>query len=173
MSNRLPESIRPLDLVRAGARMEGELGLRGMTRLAGRLAADRGAVRVSLHFGRNGGNVRYIKGRVETVLELTCQRCLEVMQFPVDIGVSLGIIGAAAEAERLPAEYEPLLLGESEAVSLVELVEDELLLALPIVARHALEACYAAGVVQEAGAAAPGQETHRPFAGLADLMKSR
>ena len=171
MSN-LPESIRPLELVRAGARIAGDMEIAGMQRLAGRLAGSAGTVHAELRFGRDAGNVRYVRGRVRASLDLTCQRCLETLRFPVDIAVSLGIIGAAGEAESLPGEYDPLLLDESETVSLGDLIEDELILALPIVARHARGEC---GMQLPAAApeASAEEETHRPFANLADLMKSR
>ncbi|MFQ5488125.1 MAG: YceD family protein [Gammaproteobacteria bacterium] len=174
MSNRLPATIKPLDLVQSQARMEGELAIRGMTRLKGRLQGTDGVVQASLYFGKDAKNIRFIKGRLTTTLELLCQRCLENMQFPVDIAVSLGIIGAAGDAERLPEDYEPLLLDESETVELSALIEDELLLALPIVALHARDECSAefAEAAPE-GATETDEDTHRPFAGLADLMKSR
>ena len=173
MSN-LPETIRPLELVRQLARVEGDMEIAGMKRLAGRLADSGGTVHADLRFGRDAGNVRYVRGRIRTRLTLTCQRCLEDLCFPVDIAVSLGIIGAAGEAESLPGEYEPLLLDESETMRLGDLIEDELILALPIVARHGREECSAAlpeapHEAHEAG----GAETHRPFADLAELMKTR
>jgi len=175
MSNGLPETIKPLELVQSRGRMEGELVIRDMTRLEGRLQGTAGTARVRLHFGKDANNISFIKGQVTATLELLCQRCLENMQFPVDITVSLGIIGAADDAGRLPADYEPLLLGESETVVLKELIEDELLLALPIVALHARDECGAEFVVEAEPDGAPqtDEDTHSPFAGLAELMKSR
>jgi len=176
MSNGLPMTIKPLDLVQSRARLEGELAIRDMARLEGRLQGTAGTVQVRLHFDKDANKVSFIKGRVTTTLELLCQRCLENMQFPVDITVSLGIIGAADDAGRLPADYEPLLLGESETVVLNELIEDELLLALPIVALHARDECGAEFVVEAEPDGAPettDEDTHSPFAGLAELMKSR
>ncbi len=173
MSNRLPEIIRPLELVRARARLEGELDIAAMERLKGRLQGNQGRARVRLRFGRDANGCPYIKGRVTASLGLLCQRCLENMQIPVDIAVSLGIIGAAADAERLPGDYEPLLLDETEAVALGALIEDELLLALPIVALHDREDCAMKVAAAESAPGAVEEETHRPFAGLADLIKSR
>ncbi len=173
MSNALPDRVRPLELARTGTRMEGELALQGMDRLAPSLARAGEQVQVWLHFGCDAQNVRYIRGRVTTTLELTCQRCLEAMLFPVDIAVSLGIIGAAAEAERLPGAYEPLLLDESESVSLKTVVEDELLLALPLVALHDPSECRATEVLRRLRPEEGAREGRRPFAGLAELLKTR
>ena len=71
--------------------------------------------------------------------------------------------------KRLEEEGEYLVFG-TEPVTTSSLVEDELLLALPMVPTH--PGCHAAVSTQQ-GAPEPEQETHRPFAGLAELRGLR
>jgi uncharacterized protein len=72
---------------------------------------------------------------VAAKVRLVCQRCLEKMDWPLEVKFSLALVHDDDEAAALPAEYEPLLWPDGSG-SLAALVEDELLLALPAVPRH-------------------------------------
>jgi len=175
MMDRLPKVIRPLKLAETGARLQGWLPLSEMSRLAMHLVVSDAHVESHLQFGVDADHTRFVRGRIKASLPLICQRCLGQMEFPVDIDVSLGIIGAGEEAERLADIYEPLLLTE-ETGNLADIVEDELLLVLPIVAMHPQGDCTPGAqdeVIVQAPQARQPEETRRPFADLAKLMKSK
>lgn len=72
---------------------------------------------------------------------LTCQRCLGSMQYTVRIERTLYLARNGAELERLDAspESDAILVGET--LDLVDLVEDEVLLSLPLAAMHAEGEC--------------------------------
>ena len=65
-------------------------------------------------------------------LPLTCQRTLEVFDLPVQIDSRLGLITREEDEAGLPAGYEPLLTADG-ALRLADVVEDELILAVPVV----------------------------------------
>lgn len=65
-----------------------------------------------------------------------CQRCLQEMPVKVDSDFSLVVVQGLDEAELLDEELDPLMV-EEKGTSLLDLVEDELLLALPVVPLHA------------------------------------
>jgi uncharacterized protein len=67
---------------------------------------------------------------------LTCQRCLQPFRLTLEIDRRIRFVHGEARAEALDAEIEDDVLALSKALDLRELVEDELLLALPIVPRH-------------------------------------
>jgi uncharacterized protein len=68
---------------------------------------------------------------------LTCQRCLQPYALALDIDDKrVRFVRGEAEAEALDGEIEDDVLALPRALDLRELVEDELLLALPIVPRH-------------------------------------
>ena len=73
---------------------------------------------------------------VQTTVWLTCQRCLQPFQVPLAFERRLRFVRGEAEAEALDAESEDDVLALSRWLDLRELVEDELLLALPLVPRH-------------------------------------
>jgi uncharacterized metal-binding protein YceD (DUF177 family) len=79
----------------------------------------------------------------------------------------------AREDTPVPADYEAIP-GDPRQVDLAALVEDELLLSLPLFAAHgAGEECMALGLqaARDTSSAPPANETRRPFAGLKELLK--
>ncbi len=74
-------------------------------------------------------------------VELTCQRCLGSMPYTVRLGRTLYLARNEAELERLDALPDSDAIQAGEQLSLVELVEDEVLLSLPLALMHAEGEC--------------------------------
>jgi uncharacterized protein len=128
----LPES---LDAWRAAAgqrRFQGTVRLSDLTRLRASLADGDGAVRYDLAFGRDEYDVAFLDVDLEAVLPLTCQRSLEVFGLPVKLHQRMGLIARETDEAGLPPGYEPLLVSAA-GLSLTDAIEDELILALPVV----------------------------------------
>ncbi|MFN9727509.1 YceD family protein [Acidovorax sp.] len=113
----------------------------------------------------------HLKARVSLPME--CQRCLTPVDVPVEVERSFRFVADEATAEALDDESEEDLLAISREFDLRELIEDELLMALPVVPKH--EECPDTVPLassdedfEEASAAKPN-----PFAALADLRKDR
>ena len=135
MSNRLPEFIDPLQLVEKCQGFKGTIAIAKMKRLASLLVDTAGVAELDIQFGRDSAGLATAIGTVTAVVRLQCQRCLEPMDFKVESRFSLGVVASHTEARNLPENYEPLL-AEQGHLSLTELVEDEILLALPATAMH-------------------------------------
>ena len=159
---------RPLEVDRladGGAEVDFGVPLEG---LAGLPSGVSGSVVARARFGRAGG-FPMAELTVRGTATLACQRCMQPMSVPIDADVRVALIAAEADATRVPPELEPVL-APGGRISVGELITEELLLTLPIVALHGDgEACAAAPAAE--AAVQRGPETHRPFAGLADLMK--
>jgi len=175
MKDRLPEHIEPLRLARSQRLMQGRLPLSRMPRLVAVLDDTTGDVDVELEFDVDKSGIAWMKGHLTCTLPLSCQRCMQTLLMPVDTTFKLAMIESETEIERLGEEYEPLLLDDS-LVSVAELVEDELLLSLPIVPKHETESCHATDyeethseVVAEVNN--EPEEKKNPFAALADLKR--
>ena len=134
MLDRLPEYIDPLHLADKRGALKGQIPLRSLDRLAGMLVNDTGVVTVDLFFGREGRLVK-VEGHIEAVLELECQNCLKAVNWPIDCAIKLGVVTTIDQANRLPDDYEPLLVGEGK-IPLKEIIEDEILLILPVFPKH-------------------------------------
>ena len=70
--------------------------------------------------------------QVSGKLPLICQRSGQVFDFPVLIDCRLGLIREESEEAALPPGFEPLLV-PGDGVRPTDVVEDELILALPLV----------------------------------------
>lgn len=113
----------------------------------------------------------WLQLRARTEVWLICQRCLQPLRQPLEVDRRLRFVRSEAEAETLDAESEDDVLALPHRLDLRELIEDELLLALPLVPRH--DAC---GQPLPLGAAPPASEaesTANPFALLQSLKSGR
>ncbi len=167
MSSHLPEYVDPLALAEKGCLIEGEYPLSGLSRLEGMLASYEGTVRFELNFDREGRS-RVITGFVSTDLALDCQVCMDAIKLPVKHQVSLSVVTTIEQAERLAEKYEALLIENVDAtVVLMDIVEDELLLAMPDIAKHG-DCSSEANSSKEAEL----EEAINPFSVLANLKKN-
>lgn len=86
-----------------------------------------------------------------------CQRCLEPMRIALKVDHRLRFVHGEAEAARLDAESDEDVLALEPALDLLALIEDELLLELPLVPRH--DRCVDLASI---GSAAPSGEEDKP-----------
>ena len=110
---------------------------------------------------------------MQTEIELICQRCLGPLRLPLRVAVSLALIRAESEPEfaRLPSQREPLLAAGAD-LAVADLVEDELLLALPQIPRHRdARECEAAGYHAPPSGPTPDVGQPQAFAALASLLQ--
>jgi uncharacterized protein len=101
-----------------------------------------------------------------TRLWLQCQRCLQPVETPVAVDRSIRFVRGEEEAATLDADLDDDVLALPRALDLRELIEDELLLALPLVPRH--EQC-PAPLIPPIDEPPAGEERANPFAVLAGL----
>ena len=166
MSVALPERVDASRMVQARRSFEGKLPIASFQRLRGSLAAVEGEARYELEFGRDELGVAYLAVRVDADLPLTCQRTLEVYRQPVHVDQRLGLIGEESEEAALPPGYEPLLIPDGQ-VNPADVIEDELILALPVVPLKP-----GAPLEWHEGSDEETSEPN-PFAALAKLKKKR
>lgn len=174
MSKPLPELLDPRRAVAAGEVYRGDLPLAGLDRLADLVDGDQGGAQVaySVSCSRDESGHEVIAGTVRAQLRLRCQRCNKPYDLPVDASFRLALVDGIDEADALPDEYEPLLL-EDRLIRPRELIEDELILAVPAVPRHPQGQCRAPPMADEAAAEPTEQHDDGPFAALAGLRTKR
>jgi uncharacterized protein len=101
---------------------------------------------------------------------LVCQRCLNPMRLTLDVDRPIRFVRGEDQAEALDAESDDDVLALEPALDLQTLVEDELILALPIVPHH--DVCPTDSATPAAGAEPEPPQEH-PFAALAALKPRR
>lgn len=136
MRQYLPKEIDPFRFANTGRELKGEVDLADLTRLAESLRHADGVVKVWMRFDIDDTGTPFMEGRFETTLSLTCERCLQEMTLPMDIDSLLGLVRHEKLAEKLSDQYEPWVVEDSELTDPVSVVEDELILALPLVPKH-------------------------------------
>lgn len=133
----------PERLAAQGDALTGTLATDSMPRLRDMLVSgDTSQVDVELRAYRDDAKRLLLEGRASANLDLACQRCMEPVTLPVDASIALAVVADEESARQLPAQLDPLLLEHGEEADLSRIVEDELILALPAVPRHAnIEDC--------------------------------
>lgn len=101
--------------------------------------------------------------QASTTLGLVCQRCLQLFEQPLQARRSFQFVKDEAEAERLDEHSEDDVLALVTALELRSLIEDELMLSLPLIARH--------DVCPQPLLAPDSALQHNPFAALAALRE--
>lgn len=160
---------------RAGAELTGDWPMAELARLsATTVAADearpvvRWSARGELRRRAGAEPEVWLHLRVAAPLRLGCRRCLSPVDTPVEVESSLRFVAGEAQAAALDAESEEDVLALTRALDLRELVEDELLLALPLAPRH--EVCPEPLPVRGADEFVP-EDRPNPFAVLSGITK--
>jgi uncharacterized protein len=157
--------IDGFEFASAGATQQGVWPLSDFPRLRDVLASDAGEVAYEVSGVRDERGRPGLRLKVNGMLSLRCQRCLEPMPFEVHTDETLVLAATLAEIHAEPADaHAPDRVVAGKEMALRELIEDELILAVPYAPRH--ESCIPAGAGDRA-------EKVSPFAGLRGLMRGK
>ena len=159
----------------AGAQLDGEQALADWPRLAE--SASAGVPQVELPPVRwtLRGESRPVRGappqtwlhlKAEAQIDLECQRCLQPVRTALQAQRSFLFVAGEEAAAELDADSEDDVLALTRALDAPALIEDELLLSLPLVPKH--ELCPSAPTLASSDDT-PAEAPPHPFAGLAAL----
>jgi uncharacterized protein len=133
MSATLPPQMDIWRMVANQRRFEGSVPLAQMPRLVEVLADSDGECRYAVEFYRDPLKIDVMHMQLSASLPLICQRSLERFVHQVEIDQRLGLISEESQEAAMPEGMEAVLVDRSGEVSPLELIEDELLLAVPLV----------------------------------------
>lgn len=133
MSAEILEVVDAWRWVAARRRIEGRVPLASLPRLRDGLLDPEGEVRFAIDFDRDALQLPCVALEAEAELPLQCQRSLQRFLLPVRVEQRLGLIRDEADEAALPEGVEPLLVPADGYLRPLDLVEDELILALPVV----------------------------------------
>ncbi len=131
----LPQHINMLRLSEQAASFHGCLLINNMQRLAPSLYSNEGEVVVDLSFGADEEGTRFCRVQLKTELVLQCQRCMEPFVYGIISDFLHGIVQSEREAETLAEHYEPVIAQDGLLI-VQDMIEDELILKMPIVPMH-------------------------------------
>jgi uncharacterized protein len=163
MASGLSDRVDCARLADEAAVLERDYLLSELPRLQDLLADGRGSVRARFAFAKFDGERVGANVAVQAAPNLVCQRCLQGFAFTVAADSDIEFVSSDAMA---PADLQREIYQTQEGlVTLRELAEEELLLALPVIAACSTpESCGRAPAM-------PPEQRSRPFAVLKDLLK--
>jgi uncharacterized protein len=163
-----PERIDAVKMFAREGTISAELPLARLQRLTGQLASNQGAVTVDLRFILDEEGRRVISGTLDTTVKVACQRCLQDMDLELHSEISLFAVDDEEAFQELRDDQDGVILPEDGLLDVQSLVEDELLLSLPMIPMHEDPACNATlNALRDSEAEAESRPN--PFAVLAGL----
>lgn len=167
----IPPHVDPRKLADRGTTLQGELPLADLTRLCETLADNVGEIRAKFIFERDERRSVVIHSAIDVEVKMVCQRCLELVALPIHSECSYAVVKEGANTQSVPKGYDVLELGE-DPLDLLALVEEELLLALPIVPAHDPEDCQQPGGLDDEPEPCEDEVSRsNPFSVLAQLKR--
>ncbi|GAB3387601.1 DUF177 domain-containing protein [Azotobacter armeniacus] len=166
----IPPHVDPRKLADRSSTLEGELSLASLSRLCDPLADASGVVHAKLHFERDERKTVVIHSELDVEVKMVCQRCLEQVALPIHSECHYAVVKEGANTQSLPKDYDVLEVGE-DPLDLLALVEDELLLALPIVPLHDPDVCQPPAGLEEPEPSEDEVSRSNPFSVLAQLKR--
>lgn len=143
----MPASLRawytPADFESLAAHtrvLAGEFSVADMDRLTEHLGSAAGSCEAWFAFSRREPGWIGLEVTLQAVLTVTCQRCLEPLNLEIAERVEVGLIDTDHTTAVLPEGIESVVL-EGDRFSPQRLVEDELIMAVPLIPKHAPEQC--------------------------------
>jgi uncharacterized protein len=138
MQNRLKRSYRVASELARNDQFAGAIDFSDLTRLGEHVLGADGAIEVEFAFVKNDFDHPLLRGRVRASLQVECQRCLEPMKLDIDQALELLIDASDADIEAYDTDS---VYTDQGYLDLFEIVEDELMLAMPLIHKHSETDC--------------------------------
>jgi uncharacterized protein len=171
MTNDLPLRFDPVLFAKQGRQIEGDLAIREMPRIVDLTPKPDSKLHVTMSFSTSSMQFPFVKGTIEGQVVQSCQRCLGDTVVEIDQQFELLLISPDS-AELATQEGHDLFEYSGQFISTIELIEDETILAMPIVPRHeSLKECepIAQKWIQQKEHEPADAKRDNPFAALKNL----
>ncbi|WP_085163879.1 23S rRNA accumulation protein YceD [Gilliamella bombi] len=165
MQNKLPFTIDPIKSAQKRLDYIGYYPLQAVNRVDN----PKSDIECSLSFYYDEQKLCIINIDAKLTLEQTCQRCFKPFVTEVHVTNKFSPVKSDAQAETLPEHYEPVLMNEFGEVDILALLEDEIILSLPIAPVHDSKHCEVSEADMVFGEIPTENEKTNPFAILVSL----
>ena len=119
---------------------EGSCSLERLPRFADCLASLDGEVSGQLQFLTTEAGRRVILGSVTATVEVICQRCLEPLSLQLADAIQLALVESESQIDSLEARWDPWLV-DGPRITIASLLEEQLMLCMPLVNYHPDDRC--------------------------------
>lgn len=138
---KIPIAVDPIRSASKRLNYDGIVSAQFLQRLSQHVLTTQDAI-ARLRFAYDEQKIPVIQGDVSVTVQMTCQRCFEPMD--VQVSESFALVprhDVFDEDANMPEAYEPVEMNELGEVNLHQLLEDAILLGLPLVAKHDEREC--------------------------------
>ena len=165
MQNKLPLTIDPIKAAQKRLDYVGYYPVKSATRIE----SPKSDIECHLSFNFDEQRLCVITIDAKMTLEQICQRCFKPFITEVHVMNKFSPVKSDAQAETLPEHYEPVLMNEFGEVDILALLEDEIILSLPIAPVHDSKHCEVSEADMVFGEIPAENEKPNPFAILVSL----
>jgi len=131
-------TVNPAQLAASNRVLEGQLPQQELPRFSESLVDTTGVIEFRLGFKKKRDGKVHISGTANTVATMSCQYCLDPVKLAVNASIAQIVVSSEAEIEELEMQQDVLVV-DGETIELAAIIEDDLILNLPMVARHGAE----------------------------------
>lgn len=154
---RIPRLVAARKFAQQGVVLEGQIAESDLKRLGQAVHSIDAPVEAKLHFETDSSGHRTLAGNLLARIHVACERCMQGMALTVEPEMHVAIVSSDEAARQLPKDLEPWLIDADDIdADLYEVIEDELLLALPMVVYHDYacidDSLYSSGKAEESDA---------------------
>lgn len=142
-----------------------------VARLADTVVSVDSDVECTMSFAIDNQRLAVLQGTADVQVTLSCQRCNQSFPHAVHVSYCFSPVSSDEQAEALPEAYEPVDINDFGEIDLLAVIEDELILALPVVPVHDSEHCEVSDADMVFGKLPAEAEKPNPFAVLASLKR--
>ncbi|EKY1944173.1 23S rRNA accumulation protein YceD [Cronobacter turicensis] len=168
---KLPLTLDPVRTAQKRLDYQGIYTPEQVERIAESVVSVDSDVECSMSFAIDNQRLAVLKGDATVTVTLACQRCGQPFSHHVHTTYCFSPISNDDQAEALPEAYEPIEVNEFGEIDLLATVEDELILALPVVPVHDSEHCEVSEADMVFGELPEEAQKPNPFAVLANLKR--
>ena len=142
-----PEHVSPRKWCDRNGTINSSIPLGKLLRLSEYLDNNHGQAEVCISFDRDAGGHCCLTGSVNATVNLQCQRCLRPVAVALASKLDIKLAANDVEAGRIadsaadPLERLEIVVCDQGELDLLAVIEDELIMSLPIVASHEDAAC--------------------------------
>ncbi|WP_058913976.1 23S rRNA accumulation protein YceD [Entomohabitans teleogrylli] len=168
---KLPLTLDPVRTAQKRLDYEGIYTPEQVERVAESVVSVDSDVECAMSFAVDSQRLAVIRGDARVSVTLTCQRCGQPLSHQVYTQYCFSPVRSDDQAEALPEAYEPIEVNEFGEIDLLAMVEDEIIISLPVVPVHDSEHCEVSEADMVFGELPDEAQKPNPFAVLASLKR--
>ncbi len=130
--------IQPRKLANKHGELQYQWPIKDFDRLAGLLYSNEGIIKVKLTGKYDDRQRCLVEAHITANIQLECQTTFEAIDYQIDNTVLYCTVISEEQITELDDEYEALFIEDGQ-VDIKEVIEDELILSIPVVANKASE----------------------------------